>query len=62
MGYSCLPSAKDEDGFVSLDFKHSESYVKTNQQALVEHLTKIFGNKPGLSVCVDGVRALPGDK
>jgi len=62
IGYSCLPSAKDSDGYVSLDLKHKEDYVKANQQQLVESITKILGSKPTLSVCVDGVRSLPNNK
>lgn len=62
IGYSCLPSAKDSEGFISLDLKHKESYVKDNQTQLVEELHKVLGSKPTLSVCVDGVRNLPGDK
>ena len=62
IGYSCLPSAKDSDGFVSLDLKHKESYLKDHQQQFVEELHKVLGSKPTLSVCVDGVRSLPGDK
>lgn len=62
IGYSCLPSSKDSEGFVSLDFKHKESYVKENQTQLVEELHKVLGSKPTHSVCVDGVRNLPGDK
>jgi len=62
IGYSCLPSAKDSDGFVAIDLKHKESYVKENQQQFVEAIQKILGSKPTLSICVDGVRSLPGDK
>lgn len=62
IGYSCLPSAQDSDGFISFDLKHKEDYVKQNQQQFVEAISKILGNKPTLSVCVDGVRSLPGDK
>jgi len=62
IGYSCLPSAKDSDGFVSFDLKHKEDYVKTNQQQFVESISKIMGNKPTFSVCVDGLRSLPGDR
>ena len=62
IGYSCLPTAKDSDGFVSLDLSHKENYVKDNQQQFVEAIHKLLGSKPTLSVCVDGVRCLPGDK
>jgi len=62
VGYAKVPSASDEDGFVGLELKHSESYVKTNQQALVESIHKVLNNETSLSVCVDGVRSLPGDK
>lgn len=62
IGYSCLPTAKDSDGFVSLDLKHKESYIKENQQQFVEALHKCLGSKPTLSVCVDGVRSLPSDR
>jgi len=62
IGYSCLPTARDSDGYVSLDLKHEESYVKQHQQQFVEEISKILGSKPTLSVCVDGVRSLPGKK
>uniref|UniRef100_T2MAU9 Nucleoporin p54 n=1 Tax=Hydra vulgaris TaxID=6087 RepID=T2MAU9_HYDVU len=62
IGYSCLPSAKDSDGFVSLDLKHKEDYVKQNQTQLVDSIHKILGSQTTLSVCVESVRSLPGDK
>jgi len=62
IGYSCLPNAKDSDGLIGLDLKHSIDFVNANQQQLVESLHKILGASPTLLVCVDGVRELPENR
>ncbi|XP_077983788.1 nucleoporin p54-like [Glandiceps talaboti] len=62
VGYSCKPSSKNEDGLVALDFKKKESEIRHQQQQLVDSLFKILGSRPTLSVCVEGVKALPDNK
>ncbi|KAI8510638.1 Nuclear pore complex protein Nup54, partial [Branchiostoma belcheri] len=62
VGYSCIPSARDEDGLVALDFNKKDQDVRNAQQQLVESLHKILGSKPTHSVNVETVRPLPGDK
>ncbi|XP_070552255.1 nuclear pore complex protein Nup54-like [Ptychodera flava] len=62
VGYSCKPTSKNEDGLVALVIKRKASEIKQQQQQLVDSLFRILGSKPTLSVCVEGVRALPDDK
>ncbi|XP_066501805.1 nucleoporin p54 isoform X1 [Hoplias malabaricus] len=62
VGYSCIPSSKDEDGLVALALNKKEPDVRAQQQHLVESLHKILGLQPTLSVNVEGVRALPDDQ
>ncbi|CAH1776827.1 unnamed protein product [Owenia fusiformis] len=62
IGYSLLPTSQDTDGLVGIVFNKKESEIKALQQQLVDSLHKILGNKPTLSVCVEGVRQLPDEK
>lgn len=59
MGYNRLPKTKNEDGLVSLFIKKPEAEVRANQQQIVDTLFVIFGSKPQLSVCVEGIKKLP---
>ncbi|XP_030624408.1 nucleoporin p54 [Chanos chanos] len=62
VGYSCVPSTKDEDGLVVLALNKKESDVRSQQQQLVESLHKILGGHQTLTVNVEGVKALPDDQ
>lgn len=59
VGYNRLPKTKNEDGLVSLFIKKPEAEVRANQQQIVDTLFVIFGSKPQLSVCVEGIKKLP---
>ncbi|XP_061189372.1 nucleoporin p54-like [Saccostrea echinata] len=59
VGYNRLPKTKNEDGLVSLFIKKPEAEVRANQQQIVDTLFGIFGSKPQLSVCVEGIKKLP---
>ena len=59
VGYNRLPKTKNEDGLVSLFIKKPEEEVRKNQQQIVDALFAIFGSKPQLSVCVEGIKKLP---
>ncbi|KAK3741575.1 hypothetical protein QZH41_012521 [Actinostola sp. cb2023] len=61
VGYSRLPTASNDDGFVGIQIKKKESEVHQQQQNLVSELQKCFGNKPTIMVCVDGLKPLPDD-
>ncbi|XP_046724369.1 nucleoporin p54 isoform X2 [Silurus meridionalis] len=62
VGYSCIPSSKDEDGLVALALNKKEVDVRSQQQQLVESLHKFLGGNPTLTVNVEGVKALPDDQ
>ncbi|CAG2252553.1 NUP54 [Mytilus edulis] len=62
VGYNRLPRSRNEDGLVSIVIKKKESDVTAQQQQVVDQLFKILGNKPHLSVCVEGIKTLPDDK
>ncbi|XP_013783741.1 nuclear pore complex protein Nup54-like [Limulus polyphemus] len=59
ISYSCLPTNKPEEGHVSLIINKKDTEVHSQQQHLVDSLHRLLGSKPTLSVCVEGVRALP---
>lgn len=62
VGFSCIPSSKDEDGLVVLVLNKKEVDVRSQQQQLVESLHKVLGGNPTLTVNVEGVKALPDDQ
>ena len=62
IGYSFMPTTKDEDGLVGLLTKKSLPDLENNQQASVNFLTGLLCVQPTLSVCVDSVRELPDKK
>uniref|UniRef100_UPI00398F4961 nucleoporin p54 isoform X1 n=1 Tax=Pristiophorus japonicus TaxID=55135 RepID=UPI00398F4961 len=62
VGFSCIPSNKDEDGLVALAFNKKEADIRNQQQLLVESLHKILGGLQQIMVNVEGVRALPDDQ
>lgn len=62
VGYSCLPMAKPEDGYVGLTFNKKETDFRNQQKHVVDSLHRIFGSKPTICVCVEGIKALPEDK
>ncbi|XP_017348596.1 nucleoporin p54 isoform X1 [Ictalurus punctatus] len=62
VGFSCIPSSKDEDGLLALALNKKEVDVRGQQQQLVESLHKILGGNPTLAVNVEGVKALPDDQ
>uniref|UniRef100_A0A4W3H6W0 54 kDa nucleoporin n=1 Tax=Callorhinchus milii TaxID=7868 RepID=A0A4W3H6W0_CALMI len=62
VGFSCIPSNKDEDGLVALAFAKKETDIRNQQQQLVESLHKILGGLQQIMVNVEGVRALPDDQ
>ncbi|KAI4895421.1 hypothetical protein NFI96_024319, partial [Prochilodus magdalenae] len=62
VGYSCIPSSKDEDGLVALALNKKEADVRSQQQQLVESLHKMLGGNPTLTVNVEGVKALPDNQ
>ncbi|KAG8240391.1 hypothetical protein J437_LFUL002533, partial [Ladona fulva] len=57
--YTLSPTAQDTEGLVALVLGGvGESDVRDRQHHVVAALTNALGNKPNLSVVVDGVRAL----
>ncbi|XP_075058812.1 nucleoporin p54 isoform X2 [Mixophyes fleayi] len=61
VGFSCIPSNKDEDGLVELVFNKKETDIRAQQQQLVESLHKVLGGHQTLTVNVEGVKTMPDD-
>ena len=62
IGYSCIPTSRNEDGLVTITFKKTAKEVSASQQQVVDNLHKILGSKPNLSVCVESLKPAPDDK
>ncbi|KAK7097934.1 nucleoporin p54-like [Littorina saxatilis] len=61
VGYTAIPTGRNEDGLVALVLKKKQEEVTAAQTQVVDTITKILG-KPNLSVCVEGVRPVPEDR
>ncbi|XP_043195038.1 nucleoporin p54-like isoform X2 [Amphibalanus amphitrite] len=62
VGYARLPTAKNDDGLVTLRLNKKESEVRSSQQQIVSTVSKLLENRPSLSVCVESVRAVTPEK
>ena len=63
VGYSCLPNAKDEEGFVSLVINKTEEEMRqVGKKKIEEAIHKIMGSAQALSVKVDEMRYVPDNK
>ena len=58
--YSRLPSARNEDGLVALQFNKKHSQVIAEQEAIAKMIQALV-NTLTVQVMVDGVRPLPDD-
>ena len=58
--YSRLPSARNEDGLVALQFNKKYSQVIVEQEVIAKTIQALV-NTPTVQVMVDGVRPLPDD-
>ncbi|XP_011299780.1 nuclear pore complex protein Nup54 [Fopius arisanus] len=57
IGYSCMPVADNNDGFVVLCFNKKEQELKDGKQQLINSINQLLGNKPNLTVTVDTVKS-----
>ncbi|CAL1539358.1 unnamed protein product [Lymnaea stagnalis] len=62
LGYHLIPKGSNEIGQVALVLAKKVEEVTAMQQQIVDTLQRILGNKPTLSVCVEGIRPLPEDR
>lgn len=62
IGYSAIPSGRNEEGLVALVLKKKQEEVMAAQQQVVDTITTKILGKPNLSVCVEGVRPVPEDR
>ncbi len=58
--YNRLPTLKNEDGLVSLQFKKKDSQLLAEQSTICAHLQAIVSN-PSIQVMVESIRPLPDD-
>lgn len=61
IGYSALPSSRNEDGILSAVIKKKASELTPQKNQIVSTLHAILGNKPTMKVVVDGIRSLTQD-
>ena len=62
IGYSAIPTGRNEEGLVALVLKKKQEEVMAAQQQVVDTITTKILGKPNLSVCVEGVRPVPEDR
>ena len=70
VGYNLIPKNKNSDGLIAVTFnkkfeelvKVQQNVVDSFQKIVLEAVQKIPGNKPTISVCVEGVKQMPDDK
>uniref|UniRef100_H2ZJL9 Uncharacterized protein n=1 Tax=Ciona savignyi TaxID=51511 RepID=H2ZJL9_CIOSA len=63
VGFSCLPSAKDEDGLISLVCgKEEKEMLQIGKEKISGAIHKIIGGSPTISVQIDSIRSIPQDK
>ncbi|KAK3576887.1 hypothetical protein CHS0354_012945 [Potamilus streckersoni] len=62
VGYSCLPTAKNEEGFFCIIIKRDVETMKAHQTQAIDVLHKTFGSKPNYTVCVEAVNPCPDNK
>ncbi|XP_059154132.1 nucleoporin p54-like [Physella acuta] len=62
LGYHLIPKGSNDLGQLALVLGRKEEEVTAAQQQIVDTLQRILGNKPTLSVCVEGIKPLPEDR
>ena len=63
MGYSCLPTSKDEEGYVTLVVNKTEEEMRgVGKSKIEEAIHKIMGSNQALTVKVDEMRYVPDNK
>ncbi|KAJ9577545.1 hypothetical protein L9F63_005918 [Diploptera punctata] len=62
IGYSCMPSSDNSLGLVALTFNKKEEELRTQQAQLINSLNMVLGNKPNLTVTVEGIKPLSETK
>jgi nuclear pore complex protein Nup54 len=58
ISYNRLPTAKDEDGLVGLEFKQPETELSGKSTAIQQIIHKVIGGKPELAVHVETIKGL----
>lgn len=59
--YNRLPTLRNEDGLVSLQFKKTDGQLLTEQESMRSSLQTIIGN-PSVQVIVESIRPLPDNQ
>ncbi|XP_043276307.1 nuclear pore complex protein Nup54 [Venturia canescens] len=62
IGYSCMPNADNNDGFVALCFNKKDQKIKDGKQQLITSINAILGNKPNLTVTIDSIKSIAEKK
>ena len=58
ISYNRLPTAKDEDGLLGLEFKQSERQLSDKSTAIQQIIHKVIGGRPELVVHVETIKGL----
>ncbi|GFG29847.1 hypothetical protein Cfor_00778 [Coptotermes formosanus] len=56
IGYSCMPSSDNAEGLVALTFNKKEEEIRNQQAQLISSLNMVLGNKPNLTLTIEGIK------
>ncbi|XP_062510356.1 nuclear pore complex protein Nup54-like [Corticium candelabrum] len=62
IAYNRLPTAKDEDGLLGLEFKQPESQLHDKSTVIQQEVHRILGGKPEFAVRVETIKGLPSGR
>lgn len=62
IGYSCMPSSDNAEGLVALTFIKKEEEIRNQQAQLITSLNMVLGNKPNLTLTIEGIKPISETK
>ncbi|XP_018334556.1 probable nucleoporin Nup54 [Agrilus planipennis] len=62
VGYTVIPNAENSEGLVKLTFNKKESELMNQKDVLIKGLSGILGNKPNLTVEIETIKNLDGNR
>ncbi|PNF13951.1 hypothetical protein B7P43_G09871 [Cryptotermes secundus] len=58
IGYSCMPSSDNAQGLVAITFNKKEEEIRSQQAQLISSLNMVLGNKPNISLTIEGIKLI----
>lgn len=62
IGYSCMPSSDNAQGLVAITFNKKEEEIRSQQAQLITSLNMILGNKPNITLTIEGMKPISETK